>query len=212
MKINIALALTSAVFLMAWVTGFLSVLFRFMPVTIPDPSISDLPAPDLFFIAVIELLSIISFFGSVLFLLEVRKILSRWYLAAPLCIFLALLVIANLLICLNGKPFLEAPINTAEVLWIFVLALLSPCSVLLFLTSYGQDSLTRLYIVVSSAASIFSVIFLFSALREISTLGSVQEIMLPLTFYLTVLMPAVGICFLSKATMYGISDNEEGEL
>lgn len=104
MKINIALALTSAVFLMVWVTSFVSAIFRFMPVTRSDPAISDLLASGLLFIAVIELLSIISFSGSVLFLLEARQILSRWYLGVPLCVFMFLLVIVNLLIYSGGKP------------------------------------------------------------------------------------------------------------
>lgn len=209
MKINSALALTSAVFLTAWVAGFVSVIFHFIPVTIPDPAIRYLPAYDLLFIAIIELLSIISVSGSVFFLLEARKILARWYLAAPLCISLALLVIANLLICFNGNTLLEGPISTSETLWLVLLALLSPCSLLLFLTSYGQDSLTELYIVVTSATSIFSAIFLFSVLKGLSSPGSVQSIMLPLAFYLNILLPATGICYLSKATMYGVTDNED---
>ena len=208
MKINSALALTSAVFLTAWVAGFVSVIFHFIPVTIPDPAIRYLPAYDLLFIAIIELLSIISFSGSVLFLLEARKILARWYLAAPLCISLALLVIANLLICFNGNTLLGGPISTSETLWLVLLALLSPGSLLLFLTSYGQDSLTELYIVVTSATRFFCN-FSFSDLKGLSSPGSVQSIMLPLAFYLSILLPATGICYLSKATMYGVTDNED---
>jgi len=210
MRINLALTLTSAVFLMAWVTGFVSVVFRFMPVTTAYPEMSCFMAPCLLFISVIELLSIISFSGSVLFLLEARKILSRWYLAVPLCVSMFLLVIANILIY-SREPFLADPINTAETLWIVVLALLSPCSVSLFLSSYGHDSLTKVYLVVSSAASVFSILFLILALIEISRWSSIEDLLLPLVFYLVILMPAMGVCFLSKATMYRRNEDAEEE-
>lgn len=211
MRINTGLALISAAFLMAWATGFVSIVFRFMPITTPDSTISGLLASGLLFIALIELLSIISLFGSVLFLLEARKTLSRWYLAVPLCVFIFLMVIVNLLIYYGGKPFLADPINTAETLWIAVLALLSPCSVLLFLSSNGSDRLTNLYVAVSSAAGIFSVFFLYLGFMEIFSQASVEAVISPLAFYWTVLMPAIGVCFLSKATMYGISYNAEEE-
>lgn len=121
------------------------------------------------------------------------------------------MVIVNLLIYNGGKPFLADPINTSETLWIAVLALLSPCSVLLFLSSNGSDSSTNLYVAVSSAAGIFSVFFLFLVFTEIFSHASVEAVIFPLAFYWTVLMPAIGVCFLSKATMYGIIYNEEEE-
>lgn len=199
----------STVFLMAWVTGFVSVIFRFMLVTTAYPQMFDLMASGLLFIALIELLSIISFSGSVLFLLEARKIMSRWYLAVPLCVFMFLLVMVSILVYFSGKPFLVDPINTAETLWIVILALLSPCSVLLFLSSYGHDSLTNVYLAVSSAASIFSIFFLILALIEIARWSSIEDLLLPLAFYLIILMPAMGVCFLSKATMYRRNEDEE---
>lgn len=209
MRINIALALTSAIFLMVWVTGFIFAIFQFMPVTTVGSEMSGLMASGLLFIAVIELLSIVSFSGSLLFLLEARKTLSRWYLAVPMSVFMFLLVIVNLFVYSGGKPFLADPISTAETLWVIVLALLSPCSILFFLSSYGHDSLTEVYLVVSSAASIFSAFLLFFALIEIARWASVKALLLPLAFYLTILMPVIGVCFLSKATMHGINDNAE---
>lgn len=196
---------------MAWVTGFISVLFSSMSFTAQDPAISYLLASGLLFIAIIELLSIISLFGSALFLLQARKTLSRWYLAVPLCVLLSLLVITNLFIYLNGKPFLSEPISTVETFWIIILALLSPCSALFFLSSYGHDSSTKVYVVVSSAASLFSLFFLFLALLEISRWSSIEAVLLPLVFYWTVLLPAIGVCFLSKATMYMEDGNAEEE-
>jgi hypothetical protein len=209
MRINIALALTSAVFMMTWVTGFVSIVFSSMSIISQDFIASDFLASDLFFIAIIELLSIISFFGSVLFLLEARKTLSRWYLAVPLCISLSVFVIMNLLIYFSGKPFLGDPISTVEVLWITLLALLSPFSVLFFLSSNGRDGSKNVYIVVSSAASIFSIFFLLLALREVSKSSSIEAVLLPLAFYWTILMPAIGVCFVSKTAMYRENDNTQ---
>jgi len=197
MRINIALALTSVVFMMTWFTGFVSIIFRSMSMITPD-----FIASDLLFIAIIELLSIISFFGSVLFLLEARKTLSRWYLAIPLCISLFVFVITNLLVYSNEKSFLGDPVNTVETLWIIILALLSPCSVLFFLPSNGFDGSTNVYVAVSSAASIFSMFFLFLALKEISKWSSIEAVLLPLAFYWAICMPAIGVCFVSKAIMY----------
>jgi len=197
MRINIALALTSVVFMMTWVTGFVSVIFRSMSIITPD-----FIASDLLFIAIIELLSIISFFGSVLFLVEARKTLSRWYLAIPLCISLSVFVITNFLVYFNEKSFLDDPISTVEALWIIILTLLSPCSVLFFLSSNGHDSSTNVYVAVSSAASIFSMFFLFLALKEISKWSSIETVLLLLAFYWAICMPAIGVCFVSKAVMY----------
>jgi len=197
MRINIALALTSVVFMMTWVTSFVSVIFSSMSIITPD-----FIASDLLFIAIIELLSIISFFGSVLFLVEARKTLSRWYLAIPLCISLSVFVITNFLVYFNEKSFLDDPISTVEALWIIILTLLSPCSVLFFLSSNGHDSSTNVYVAVSSAASIFSMFFLFLALKEISKWSSIETVLLLLAFYWAICMPAIGVCFVSKAVMY----------
>jgi len=197
MRINIALALTSVVFMMTWFTGFVSLIFHSMFVTTPE-----VVASDLLFITIIELLIITSLFGSVLFLLEAKKTLSRWYLAVPLCISLSLFVITNFLVYSSEKSFLGTPVNTVETLWLIILALLSPCSTLLFLSSNGEGGSINVYVVVSFAVSIFSMFFLFLTLNELSKVSSIDEVLLPLIFYWDICMPAIGICFLSKATMY----------
>ncbi|WP_082098510.1 MULTISPECIES: hypothetical protein [unclassified Methanosarcina] len=204
MRINIALALTSVVFMMTWVTGFVSVIFRSMSIITPD-----FIASDLLFITIIELLSIISLFGSLLFLLETRKTLARWYLTIPLCISLSAFVITNFLVYSNGKSFLGNPVSAIETLWIIILVFLSPCSALLFLSSNGHCGSTNVYVAVSSATSVFSMFFLILALREISKWSSIEAVLLPLAFYWTICMPAIGVCFLSKATMYGADNVQE---
>ncbi|AKB28735.1 hypothetical protein MSSAC_2369 [Methanosarcina siciliae C2J] len=205
MRIKVALALTSAVFMMTWVTTFVSVISRSMSVTTAEVITSDL-----FFIATIELLSLTSLFGSLLFLLEARKTLSRWYLAIPLCISLSLFVIINFLVYSNEKPFLGAPISTVETLWLIILALLSPSSLFFFLSSNGHDGSMYVYVVVSFAVSIFSMFFLFLTLMEISKETSIDGVLLPLIFYWDICLPAIGVCFLSKATMHG-NNNETQE-
>lgn len=70
------MALMSFIFM--FVVGILSNGFYLLPGTDED--------------VLLELMSFISFFGSVLFLLEGRKVLSGWYLAITFCISLFLLV------------------------------------------------------------------------------------------------------------------------
>lgn len=65
------------------------------------------------------------------------------------------------------------------------------------------------YVVVSLAVSIFSIFFLFLALREISRWSSIDGMLLPLIFYWDICMPAIGVCFLSKATMNITNDDEQ---
>lgn len=192
MRIKIALASTSAIFLTMWVV---------LAFTTP-------------FFIIIEILSIISLFGSVLFLLETRKVLPRWYMAIPLCVSLSLLAMLTLWIYIGGGRL--GPVGTLD-LWIILLALLPLCSAMVFLSLKGRSSSMDAYVVVSSAVSILSIISLFFAYRGISkwstifslitawnisewsTIGSAQ---LPLTLYWTVLMPIIGICFLVRAITY----------
>lgn len=192
MRIKIALASTSAIFLTMWIV---------LAFTTP-------------FFIIIEILSIISLFGSVLFLLETRKVLPRWYMAIPLCVSLSLLAMLTLWIYIGGGRL--GPVGTLD-LWIILLALLPLCSAMVFLSLKGRSSSMDAYVVVSSAVSILSIISLFFAYRGISkwstifslitawnisewsTIGSAQ---LPLTLYWTVLMPIIGICFLVRAITY----------
>jgi hypothetical protein len=51
--------------------------------------------------------------------------------------------------------------------------------------------------------------FLFIALREISKWSSIEAMLLTFAFYWAVCMPAIGVCFVSKAVMYKENDNEQ---
>ncbi len=99
MRIKIALALMSAIFMFYWAKVLIGFILHPLSIVLID-----------------LLLSIISFFGSMLFLLEARKVLPRWYLAVPLCISLSLLVIVNFWIYFSGKPFHSDPFSIAETL------------------------------------------------------------------------------------------------
>ena len=86
----------SAIFMMYWALMLISYI-RYLLITTLNLS----------FIGFINLMSIISFLGSVLFLVETRKVLPRWYLAVPLCISLFILVIVNLWIIYSGRELLS---------------------------------------------------------------------------------------------------------
>lgn len=190
MRIKIALALISAVFLMFW--------FPFMGYVLR-------PSPDF-----IELLSIISFLGSVLFLLEARKVLPRWYLAVPLCISLAVLVIVNFLIISSGKEFLKDPISSAEKLMIAFMMLLPLFSALVFLSllrhsdsmnayasvSYGINILS---LAISCVLSFITILFLGDILKYMS---ATSESLVFVGIYWLFGTPIIGICFLLSAITY----------
>ena len=196
MRIKIALALTSAIFLTMWIALAFKIPF-----------------------SVIILLNIISLLGSILFLLEARDTVHRWHLAVPLCISLSVLTMLDILIYVGGG--LPGSGLILERLWIILLALLPPCSAMVFLSLKGRSGSIDTYIAVSSAMSILSIISLFFAYRGISkwstifslitawdiswsTIGSAQ---FPMIFYWTVLMPIIGICFLVRAITYMNPEN-----
>ena len=182
------MVLTSAVFMMIWAKVLIGFIFHPLSIVLID-----------------LLLSIISFFGSMLFLLEARKVLPRWYLAVPLCISLSLLVIVNFWIYFSGKPFHSDPFSTAETLSIILLAVLSPFSALVFLSLHRHPDSMNVYFAVSCVASMLSIFFLFFALRGLSL--SETELtfdgVIPFqAFYWCIVMPIIGICFLVRAITY----------
>lgn len=194
-KVKISLALASAIFFITWFIGLVSVIFRLTSI---------IPTSPYLLIAIIEPLSIISLFGSVLFLLEAKKSRDRWYLALPMCITVSMITMVNLLIYLSGKPFLSDPIVAVETLWIALLALLAPCSVLFFLSRHSR--LTNGCVAASSVVSIFSIFSMLLALQEIMTSArpSIHAFIGLLILYWLIGMPIVGICLLASA-IYGNS-------
>lgn len=79
MRIKIAMALMSVIFM--FVVAIISNVFHLLPGS--DEAV------------LLELMSAISLFGSLLFLLEARNALPRWYLAVPFCISLFLLIFVS---------------------------------------------------------------------------------------------------------------------
>jgi hypothetical protein len=194
---KIALALTSAIFMMFWVAILLGYV-------LPSSLLKLISRPILF----IELLSIISFFGSVFFLLEARKVLTRWYLAVPLCISLFALVIVNFWIYLGIEKFpFGDPTSTAEIFWIILTALLSPFSGLVFLSLRRHPDSMNVYLTISCAASFFSVFSLFLILQEILKWSSYEPLLFFPYVYWVIVMPIIGICFLVRAITYKNPEN-----
>jgi hypothetical protein len=178
--------LISAVFLMFW--------FPFMGYVLR-------PSSDF-----IELFSIISFLGSVLFLLKARKVLSRWYLAVPLCISLFLLIIVNFFIIFNSKDFIKDPISSAEKFMITLMMLLPLFSVLVFLALLRHPDSMSIYVAVSYGMNILSLVIscmlsfitmLF--LSGIPQLTHSSESLVFVGIYWLFGMPIIGIFFLLRA-------------
>ena len=153
----------------------------------------------------VELMSVISLFGSVIFLVEARKVLPRWYLAVPFCISLFLLVIVSFWE-VSGEELLSDYRNLVTPLVIILLALLSPFSLLVFLSLYRHPYSMKVYLAVSSIVSIISAFSLFFAFWEISsrprdTSFSDSLIALYLLYWLIV-MPTMGLSFLFRAIKF----------
>lgn len=202
MRIKIALALTSAIFMMMWI-AYLANFINFSMFTLTTSS--------LLFIGLIEFLSIISFFGSILFLLEARKVLPRWYLAVPLSISLLILLIVNFWIYFSGKELLSDHIGLAETLSITFLALLPLFSVLVFLSLHRHPDSMNVYLAVSCTVSLLSIIFLYFTLRGLSYALSrgwptFDAVALQLYYWFFV-MPIIGICFLVRSITYKNPEN-----
>lgn len=199
MRIKIALALMSAIFMFYWAAALIiSCILWSMSVTIL--SFEDLT----------ELLSIISFLGSVLFLVEARKVLPRWYLAVPLSISLFILVIANF--WMNFFSLLSDHVGIADALVITLMTLLSPFSVLVFLSMDRHPDSMNAYLAVSSVASMLSMLLLFFTLKGLSHALSegwptFNTVAVPTLFYWCFVMPIIGICFLVSAITYKNPEN-----
>lgn len=192
MRIKIALALMSAIFMMYWALMLISYI-RYSLITTLNLS----------FIDFINLMSIISFLGSVLFLVEIRKVLPRWYLAVPLCISLFILVIISFWIIFSGRELLSDHIGIAETLVMLFMALLSPFSALVFLSMDRHPDSMNAYLAVSSVASMLSMLLLFFTLSGLSRGGPTFDAVVGFqAFYWFFVMPVIGICFLVRAITY----------
>ncbi len=194
MRIKIALALMSAIFMFYW-AAVLIISCILWSISVTILSFGDLT----------ELLSIISFLGSVLFLVEARKVLPRWYLAVPLSISLFILVIASF--WMNFFSLLSDHMGIADALVITLMTLLSPFSALVFLSMDRHPDSMNVYFAVSCVTSMLSMILLFFALRGLSHALSegwptFNTVAVPTLLNWCILMPIIGICFLLSAITY----------
>ena len=168
-----------------FVVGILSNGFYLLPGTDED--------------VLLELMSFISFFGSVLFLLEGRKVLPGWYLAIPFCISLFLLVIISFW-KVSGEEFLNGYRYLVTPVVITLLALLSPFSLLVFLSLHRHPYSMKAYLAVASIASIISIFSLFFSFWELSSMhlheASFSDSFMAIHFlYWLIVMLALGFLF-----------------
>ncbi|HIH95266.1 TPA: hypothetical protein HA338_14990 [Methanosarcina acetivorans] len=187
MRTKIAIALMSVIFMLA--VAIISNMFYLLPGS--NESV------------LVELMSTISFFGSLIFLSDARKVLPRWYLAVPFCISLFLLVIVSFWE-VSGEELLSDYRYLVTPIMITLLALLSPFSLLVFLSLHRHPDSMKAYLAVSSVASIISVFSLFFAVWEISLRHSHEVsfsdglIAIYLLYWLVV-MPITGLSFIHYA-------------
>jgi hypothetical protein len=130
-KIRIALLYTSVIFFEPLVVFW---LFFFMLYSHLHHYYLRLPGDILF--AVSPLLSIISLFGALIFVTEMKSRANRWYLGIPLCIAILLTIIADIAMILSsfqigGLHLLPYTLLTfSYTAW----TMLAPCSVFFFLS------------------------------------------------------------------------------
>lgn len=194
-KIKIALVCISAIFFFTWAGYGLSFVL---------PSYKGAYLSYAFAVPQL-LLSVVSLFGSLLFVLEMKSKSNRWYLGIPLCIVILIIVITNFLSFSHGKPFLSDPISITETIWITSLTMLAPCSILFFLSfSENLREINNIPIVLSAVISIFDILFFYFALRDIisphPTLHAAGALLV--FFYWSIGMPIIGVCLVTIAIIY----------
>ena len=180
-KINIALVCTSVIFFYIWVAyalDFLSPRSSFL---------SWIIAP---------FLGIISLFGSLLFVSEMKNKSNRWYLGIPLSIAIFFVVIAISLDFFHiGGTF---PSETS-------LTMLAPCSILFFLSvPADQRKMVIIPVLISSIISSYALYSYYYLLRGmLSPLQtSWNVVILLLWLYWAIGTLIIGICLVAIAVRY----------
>lgn len=195
-KIKIALVCTSAIFLFTWVGYGLGYGLSFV--------FTSYKSAYLFLaIALPQLLSVVSLFGALLFISEMKSKSNRWYLGIPLCIVILIISITNFLPYISGKPFLSDPLSITEMIWITSLTMLAPCSILFFL-SFPEKlrEINNIPLVLSVIISIFDILFFYFALHDFIIRPTLHAAGALLAFYWSIGMPIIGICLVAVAIIY----------
>ena len=179
-KIKISLICISAIFFFMWVV-----------IPMDYPSYSGTAST----VAVAQFLSVISLFGSILFLSEMKNKSNRWYLGVPLCIVILIAAITMFFDFYRYHYFL---LNTS-------LTILAPCSVLFFLSvPADRRKMITIPALISSIISIYALFSYYYLLRgmlsPLQTSWNVVDLMSML--YWVIGMPIIGICFVVIAIIY----------
>jgi hypothetical protein len=155
-----------------------------------------------------QILSIVSLFGSLLFLIEIREKSNRWYLGIPFFVAILVLSVSNLLIYFNGKYVFSDPISTLDTIWFASSMALAPCAALL-LYSMPKNQLTNHYMPLTTSimVGIFAIVFLLLVLREILSYSSMEGSIALVLLYYYIGMPIIGICFWAIVLRYKSTDD-----
>ena len=177
-KIKISLICISAIFFFMWVV-----------LSMDYPSYSGTALT----VVAAQFLSVISLFGSILFLLEMKNRSNRWYLGVPLCI--AILIAVITMFFFYMYHFL---LSTS-------LAILAPCSVLFFFSvPADRRKMMTIPVLISRIISIYALFsyyyLLMGTLSPLQTSWNVVDGMSVL--YWVIGMPIIGICFMVIAIIY----------
>lgn len=171
----------------------MSICFFFFFVTIGIFGLIN-PDRDIFWGIFPTLIGIISLSGSLLFVVEIRKISKQWYFGIPHVIALGIL-------CITGPIALILGENNLDFLSIS-LAILSVTSVSFFLAPPDSwRKFTRVSVLISGIIAIYAIIYMYYLIRGIlSPLSTSWNVIGGFTaLYWMILMPLIGLCYVATA-------------
>ena len=182
-KAKISLICISAIFFFMWIVYGLLEFFPFHG--------------SVLFYALPLFLSSISLFGSLLFLLELKTRLKRWFLGIPLCILFLIVLIASFL---GYTMAIYTLSSLVEMVLYTSYLLLAPCSVLFFL-SFPEDfrKISTTPVRISLLISIYSTLILPWAFRDFISAGHLEAVIGAVVLYCIIGMPIIGMCVVAIA-------------
>lgn len=145
------------------------------------------------------LAGVVTLIGSVLLLSEVVRKSGRSYMSVPVCLDTIAIVAAGSVVLFSGKSFLSDPVNVVETISIVGLALLAPCSAVLFYALPEKNTVTRISIALSSLIGIFAVFVILLTLKDLSVRPTIHAMLGVLWLYWLIGMPVIGMCYIANA-------------
>jgi hypothetical protein len=153
------------------------------------------------FVVVLGLIGLISLFGSIFSLVEIKKISNFWYLGIPNSIGISAVFISSLLNINNSQSnYLFSSLSLA----------ILPITSIMFFFSFPEDQrkITRIFAIPSFLIGIYSLIGINYQLKSIvyplSSYPAISNGIL--TTYLLILMPVVGLLYIITSYYLRISN------